>query len=96
MVKAFDEDRRRYPLAWQLRGQSRDGGEKGESGRWQTEPLCRTDAFDACIYHPATFPLLHRLLGGDTMRLIHMSAMSRDPVQEPAPPGMPDNIHWQM
>ena len=83
-------------LAWQLRGQSRDGGETGESGRWQTEPLCRTDAFDACIYHPATFPLLSRLMGPETMRLVHMSAMSRDPVRAPAPAGMPDSIHWQM
>jgi hypothetical protein len=96
MRDAFDLDRREYPLCWQLRGRSKDGGEMGESGRWQTEPICRTDAFDSCINHPSTFPLLSRLMGVETMRMIHMSAMSRDPVPEPAPAGMPDNIHWQM
>ena len=41
MSKAFDEDRRRYPLAWQLRGQSRDGGEVGE-GEAKAEALVET------------------------------------------------------
>ena len=91
---AFDGDRRDHPELWQLRGRSADGGPVGESGRWQTEPLSRTDAFDACIAHPKTFPLLHHLMG-DTMRLIHLSAMSRDPVAEPAKEGM-QGIHWQM
>jgi ectoine hydroxylase-related dioxygenase (phytanoyl-CoA dioxygenase family) len=96
MSAAFDHDRSMYPRCWQLRGRSRDGGETGESGRWQTEPLCRTEAFDGCICHPSTFPLLCRLMGTRTMRLVHMSAMSRDPVAESAPEGMPDNIHWQL
>ena len=69
---------------------------QGERGRWQTEPLVRTSAFDSCIWHPKTFPLLTKLMGRDTMRLIHLGAMSRDPVTEPAPEGMPDDIHWQL
>jgi hypothetical protein len=104
MREAFDQDRRDNQDCWGLRGQSRDGdahwsscgGEVGERGRWQTEPLVRTRAFDRCIWHPKTFPLLSRLMGRGTMRLVHLSAMSRDPVADPAPEGMPDNIHWQL
>eukprot|EP01050_Picozoa_sp_SAG11_P001833 SAG11_NODE_86_length_17300_cov_11.466717_5_plen_208_part_00 len=108
MQRAFDDDRRAWPQCWELRGKSRDGsdhwsgfgGEVGEKGRWQTEPLCRTDAFDRCIWHPATFPLLCRLMGPATMRLVHMSAMSRDPVAEAAPmlrdQDTSGGIHYQM
>ena len=66
----------------------------GESGRWQTEPLPRTDAFDACIWHETTFPLLSKLLG-PTLRLEGLSAMSRDPVAEPVPPER-NGAHWQL
>ena len=66
----------------------------GESGRWQSEPLPRTDAFDYCIWHPRVLPLLERLLG-PTLRLNGMSAMSRDPVSEPVPPER-NGAHWQL
>ena len=95
MREAFDADRRAVPHEWQLRGQSRDGGEVGEKGRWQTEPLCRTTAFDRCIWHPKTFPLLQAVMGRETMRLVHMSAMSRDPVEEEPEPHM-NGYHVQM
>ena len=95
MREAFDADRRAVPHEWQLRGQSRDGGEVGEKGRWQTEPLCRTTAFDSCIWHPKTFPLLQAVMGRETMRLHHMSAMSRDPVEEEPAPEM-HGYHVQM
>lgn len=66
----------------------------GESGRWQSEPLPRTDAFDCCIWHPTVLPLLERLLG-PTLRLNGLSAMSRDPVLEPVPPER-NGAHWQL
>lgn len=66
----------------------------GESGRWQSEPLVRTDAFDGCIWHPVVLPLLERLLG-PTLRLIGMSAMSRDPVGEAVPQAR-GGAHWQL
>lgn len=66
----------------------------GESGRWQTEPLPRTDAFDACIWHGNIFPLLSALLG-PTLRFEGLSAMSRDPVAEPVPPER-NGAHWQL
>ena len=46
------------------------------------------------IWHPSTFPLLRRLMG-DTMRLIHMSAMSRDAVPDEPHPDMA-GFHYQM
>ena len=66
----------------------------GESGRWQTEPLPRTEAFDRTIWHPATFPILSRLMG-PTLRFHGLSAMSRDPVLEPVPAEM-NGAHWQL
>ena len=103
LQEAFDDDRARWPQCWELRGQSQDkaehwssfGGEVGERGRWQTEPLPRTDAFDRCIWHPKIFPLLCRLMGKATLRLNHMSAMSRDPVLEEPHPEM-GGYHYQM
>ena len=76
---AFDRDRRECPAAWELRGRSHDGGEVGESGRWQTEPLNRSAEFDGLITHPSTFGLLRQIMG-PTLRLIVLDAMSRDPV----------------
>ena len=66
----------------------------GESGRWQSEPLPRTNAFDHCIWHPTVLPLLEHLLG-PTLRLNGMSAMSRDPVLEPVPQER-NGAHWQL
>ena len=66
----------------------------GESGRWQTEPLPRTDAFDGTIWHPRTFPIVERLMG-PTLRFHGLSAMSRDPVLEPVPVAM-NGAHWQL
>jgi hypothetical protein len=41
--------------------------------------------FDTCIWHPSTFVLLERVMGS-TLRFHGLSAMSRDPVDEPVPP----------
>lgn len=65
---AFDSDRRQWPDEWEVRGSSRDGGEVGESGRWQSEPCPRSDSFDGLIWHPSTFALLKTLMGEDTVR----------------------------
>ena len=94
MRSALDADRAAYPNCWEMRGM--DHGSKGiigEGGRWQSEPLPRTDAFDGCIAHPNVLPLLRELMGPQ-MRLASLSLMVREPVYAPVPEGQ--DAHWQL
>jgi hypothetical protein len=63
MREALATDRAKHAGAWELRGMDHGGGlqQIGESGRWQSEPLPRTDAFDGCIAHPSVIGLLRHV-----------------------------------
>ena len=41
--ETFAANRARLPLNWTLRGKDQRGGPTGESGRWQSDELLRTD-----------------------------------------------------
>ena len=89
MKRAIAHDRAAHPGCWELRGMDHHGnqqGEVGEKGRWQSELLPRTTAFDDCTAHPAVVPLVRHIMGPE-MRFAWLSVMVRDPVPEPVPPG---------
>ena len=89
MKRAIAHDRAAHPGCWELRGMDHHGnqqGEVGEKGRWQSELLPRTTAFDDCTAHPAVVPLVRHIMGPE-MRFAWLSVMVRAPVPEPVPPG---------
>lgn len=101
---AIQSNRARQPLNWSLRGAENgvDGGPQGESGRWQTDELLRTetDAVALVARHPLLMQLASALIG-PACRFSNLGCMHREPVPEPPPPSVPDafaaqGIHWQM
>jgi hypothetical protein len=74
----------------------------GESGRWQTDELLRTETAAVAIVarHPALMQLAAALIG-PAARFAGVGAMWREPVPGPPPPGVPPEysaagIHWQL
>jgi hypothetical protein len=101
---AIASNRARQPRNWTLRGaeaHGAGGGPVGESGRWQTDELLRTetDAVALVARHPLLMQLASALIG-PTCRFSNVGCMHREPVPEP-PSNVPDafatqGIHWQM
>jgi hypothetical protein len=100
----FSANRRAKPLNWTLRGTDRsvENGPTGESGRWQTDELLRTDTEAVALVarHPLLMQLASELIG-PSARFQGINAMWREPVQEDPPSTVPPayaaaGIHWQL
>jgi hypothetical protein len=101
--ETFADNRCAKPLNWTLRGKDQqEDGPTGESGRWQTDELLRTDtgAIALVARHPWLMQLASELIG-PSARFQGINAMWREPVPEPPPSSVPpayaaSGIHWQL
>ena len=102
--ETFAANRQAKPLNWTLRGKDRtiEDGPTGESGRWQTDEVLRTDtgAIAVVARHPPLMQLVSELIG-PSARFSGVGAMWREPVPEAPPPTVPPayaaaGIHWQL
>ena len=95
--RAFAADRESHPASWTLRGKDSRGGPTGESGRWQSGDVLKTDpdAFGPVSRHPRILQLVQALIGPPA-RFRGTSAMWREPVLEPPPPDVPASYAAQV